>query len=125
MRATLIVFLGSGIGGACRHLVGLASLRLLGPSFPYGTLAVNVAGSTLIALVVALFSRLGIGGNEMRLFLATGILGGFTTWSTFTLDTVTLWERGQPMTAIGYVLSTLVLSLTAIAAVLLIARRLA
>lgn len=123
MRSTLIVFIGSGIGGALRHLVGLASLRLLGPAFPYGTLAINVVGSALMGLVAGLFASFGTGNADLRLFLTTGIIGGFTTWSTFSLDTVTLWERGQPVAAIAYVLGSLTFSLVVIVAMLLAARR--
>ncbi len=123
MRSTLLVFIGSGIGGAARHLVGFASLRLLGPNFPYGTLAINIAGSALMGLVVGLFAAFGSGNHDLRLFLATGIIGGFTTWSTFTLDAVTLWERGQPVAALAYVLGSLIASFTLMAAVLVMARR--
>lgn len=123
MRATLIVFIGSGLGGALRHLVGLVALRLLGPAFPYGTLAINVAGSALMGLVAGLFAAGTLAGHDLRLLLTTGMLGGFTTWSTFTLDIATLWERGQPLAAIGYVAASLVLSLAMIALMLLLARR--
>ena len=124
MRSTLIVFIGSGIGGALRHLVGLASLRLLGSNFPYGTLAVNIVGSALMGLVAGLFASFALGNYDLRLFLATGLIGGFTTWSTFTLDTMTLWQRGQPAAAAGYVLASFVISLLAMIAVLHITRRL-
>jgi fluoride exporter len=123
VRAVLIVFIGSGLGGACRHLVGLAGLRLLGPNFPYATLTINVLGSALMGVVAGLFATLGSGSSELRLFLATGIIGGFTTWSTFSLDTVTLWERGQPLAAFLYVAGSFVLSMAVITATLWWARR--
>jgi len=122
MRSTLLVFIGSGIGGALRHLVGFASLRLLGPNFPYGTLAINIAGSALMGLIAGLFAAFG-SNHDLRLFLATGIIGGFTTWSTFTLDAVTLWERGQSVAALAYVMGSLVASFAIMAAVLVVARR--
>ncbi|AGH51031.1 MULTISPECIES: fluoride efflux transporter CrcB [Sphingomonadales] len=123
MRSVFLVFIGSGLGGALRHLVGLASLRLLGPGFPWGTLTINVLGSTLMGAVAGLFAARSWGHPEWRLFLATGVLGGFTTWSTFSLDVVTLWERGRPAAALGYVAASLILSFAFMAAALLIARR--
>lgn len=123
MRSTIIVFVGSGIGGALRHLAGFTSLRLLGPAFPYGTLAINIVGSVLMGLVVGLFAAIGSGNHDLRLFLTTGLIGGFTTLSTFILDTVTLWERGQPLAAAGYVLGSFIASLVMIALVLFVARR--
>jgi CrcB protein len=119
----ILVFIGSGIGGALRHGVGLLSFRLLGPNFPYGTLAINIVGSGLMGLFVGLFALFDIGGQDARLFLTTGIIGGFTTFSTFSLDAVTLWERGQHMAAIGYIFASVALSLTALVAVLLLMRR--
>ncbi len=82
MRSMMIVFIGSGLGGVLRHLVGLAALRLLGPNFPYGTLAINVVGSALMGFVVGIFARAST-SLELRLLLTTGLFGGFTTWSTF------------------------------------------
>ena len=118
-----VVFIGSGIGGALRYGVGLLSLRLLGANFPFGTLSINIVGSALMGLVVSLFALFQIGGDDVRLFLTTGIIGGFTTFSTFSLDAVTLWERGQHLAAIGYIFASVVLSLMAMVAVLLIMRR--
>ncbi|RWL16973.1 fluoride efflux transporter CrcB [Mesorhizobium sp.] len=118
-----LVFIGSGIGGALRHGVGLLSLRLLGPNFPYGTLGINIVGSGLMGFVVSLFGSFNIGGQDVRLFLTTGIIGGFTTFSTFSLDAVTLWERGQHLAAIGYIFASVALSLTVLMAVLLLVRR--
>ncbi|WP_428697498.1 fluoride efflux transporter CrcB [Stappia sp.] len=95
MQHLFLVALGGGLGAAGRHLVNLAALRTFGPGFPAGTLAVNVLGSLLMGLLVGwLASRAGGTGNALRLFLATGFLGGFTTFSAFSLDVATLWERG-------------------------------
>ena len=95
MQHLVLVALGGGLGAACRHLVNMAALRTFGPGFPAGTLAVNVIGSLLMGLLVGwLASRAGGSGNALRLFLATGFLGGFTTFSAFSLDVATLWERG-------------------------------
>jgi len=107
----LIVFLGAGIGGVFRHAVNMGAARLFGFGFPYGTLTVNVVGSVVMGLFTEFFVfRSGL-PQELRLFLTTGLLGGFTTFSTFSLDAVTLWERGQWGVAAGYVALSLVLSM--------------
>jgi CrcB protein len=111
--AYLIVFLGAGIGGALRHGVNLTAARLLGTSFPYGTLTVNVVGSLAMALIAEFFALRSGMSQEWRLFLTTGILGGFTTFSTFSLDTIMLWERGETLSAVAYVAASLVVSLGA------------
>ena len=99
----LLVALGGGLGAAGRHLVNLAALRSFGPGFPAGTLAVNVLGSLLMGLLVGwLAARAGGSGNALRLFLATGFLGGFTTFSAFSLDVALLWERGALGAAAPY-----------------------
>jgi CrcB protein len=118
----LLVFIGSGIGGMLRHAVWLASLKLLGPTFPYGTLAINVTGAALMGIVIGLFAARG-GSGEVRLFLTTGVIGGFTTWSAFTLDVVTLWERGQVFSAAGYAIASFALSLAVLFAMMVVARR--
>lgn len=120
----LLVFLGSGIGGMMRHGVGLLSLRLLGPGFPYGTLAINIVGSGLMGLVVPLFAAFNLGNQDARLFLATGIIGGFTTFSTFSLDTVALWERGERFAALAYVLASVALSIAMLFLAMHLTRRL-
>jgi len=88
----LIVFLGAGVGGALRHGVNVAAVRLFGYGVPVGTLIVNVAGSFLMGLLAGYFAfRPGL-GQHMRLFLTTGVLGGFTTFSAFSLDAALLIE---------------------------------
>jgi CrcB protein len=119
----LVVFLGSGVGGMLRHGVGIVALRLMGPTFPWGTLAINVVGSALMGVMIGLFAAKSIENAELRLFVTTGLIGGFTTWSTFSLDAVTLWERGEIGAAIGYVLASLVLSVVVLAIALVITRR--
>jgi len=88
-----IVFLGGGIGAALRHGVNLAAARF-GLAFPVGTLAVNVAGSFLMGVLVAYFARRGGIDQHVRLLLTTGLLGGFTTFSAFSLDAALMWEKG-------------------------------
>lgn len=117
MQATLLVFLGAGIGGAMRHGVNVGCARLCGVAFPWGTFVVNVAGSLAMGLIVGwLASRLDAGWSQpVRLFLTTGILGGFTTFSAFSLDSVLLWNRGQALTALAYVGGSVVASIAALA----------
>lgn len=111
----LIVAAGGACGAVLRHLSNLAALRLFGPGFPWGTFFVNVAGSLLMGLLIGwLVRRTGGSTNELRLLLATGFLGGFTTFSAFSLDFVTLWRDGPPAIAIGYVLASVMISLLAV-----------
>ncbi|MBB4566169.1 fluoride efflux transporter CrcB [Rhizobium leucaenae] len=118
----LIVFLGAGLGGAFRLGVNQVTMRLFGLGFPYGTLTVNIVGSLIMGLLTEYFVlRSGL-SQELRLFLTTGVLGGFTTFSTFSLDTVALWERGQWATSVIYVVLSVVLSLAALIAGLMIIR---
>ena len=110
----LIVFLGAGIGGAIRHGVNVGAAKLLGYGFPFGTLIVNILGSFLIGLLAGYFAfRPGI-GQHMRLFLTTGILGGFTTFSAFSLDTALLIERHSYGLAAGYVAGSVAAGLLAL-----------
>jgi len=110
----LIVFLGAGIGGALRHGVNVGAARLFGYGFPFGTLIVNVAGSFLMGLLAGFFAfRPGL-DQHMRLFLTTGILGGFTTFSAFSLDTALLIERHSFGLAAGYAAGSVIASVTAL-----------
>jgi CrcB protein len=110
----LIVFLGAGIGGAIRHGFNQLAMRFLGADFPFGTLAINVIGSLCMGLLVGYFAIKGNSPQQWRLFLATGILGGFTTFSTFSLDAALLFERGQMLLALGYVLTSVVIGIAAL-----------
>jgi CrcB protein len=110
----LIVFLGAGIGGALRHGVNVGATRLFGFGFPFGTLIVNIAGSFLMGLLAGYFAfRPGI-GQHLRLFLTTGILGGFTTFSAFSLDAALLVERHSYGMAAGYMVGSVAASLSAL-----------
>lgn len=105
------VFLGGGIGSALRYGVGRASLAWFGPGFPAGTLAVNVIGCFVMGALAEWLAPHDSGVSQStKLFLTTGILGGFTTFSAFALDTAALWQRGDSGTAALYVLASLVLS---------------
>src|SRR6187431_3601105 len=107
----LIVFLGGGFGAALRHGVNLASARLLGSAFPYATLIENVTGSLAMGLLAGYFAFKGDASQHWRLFLTTGILGGYTTFSAFSLDVALLYERGEIGLAALYVLLSVVLSI--------------
>jgi fluoride exporter len=114
MRAYLLVFLGAGLGGALRHGVNSLALRLLGPGLPYGTFLVNVLGSFAIGLLAGWFAFRGDASQPLRLFLTTGILGGFTTFSAFSLDAALLYERGALWSFAGYVIGSVALSILAL-----------
>ncbi len=110
----LIVFMGAGVGGALRHGVNVWAARLLGFGFPFGTLIVNIAGSLAMGLLAGYFAyRTGV-SQHMKLFLTAGVLGGFTTFSAFSLDTALLIERHSYGLAAAYVLASVAISLTAI-----------
>jgi len=110
-----IVFLGAGIGGALRHGVNVWAARAFGYGFPFGTLIVNVAGSFIMGLAVGFFAyRAGLVPQHMRLFLTTGVLGGFTTFSAFSLDTALLFERHNYAMALTYALGSVVASIAAL-----------
>lgn len=102
MPHLLLVMLGGAIGAGLRHLVGAASLRLLGPGFPWGTLAVNLAGGLAMGLLAGWLVRSG-GTEGTRLFVGVGILGGFTTFSAFSLEVGNMVQRGEIGVAAAYV----------------------
>jgi CrcB protein len=109
-----IVFIGAGIGGAVRHGVNIAATRVFGLEFPYGTLIVNVVGSFLMGALAGYFAfRPGV-SQHARLFLTTGILGGFTTFSAFSLDAALLIDRNKQALAAGYIVGSVALSLAAL-----------
>ena len=123
MMGTLFqVALGGALGASGRYLTGVATMRLMGPGFPWGTLAVNVIGSFVMGVIVVVLGHLS--ANRLAPFLMTGLLGGFTTFSAFSLDALTLWERGQQGLAAAYVAASVLLSLAAIVAGLIFARSL-
>ena len=124
MNSVVLVFLGAGIGGALRHGVNVGTARLLGTSFPWATLGVNVVGGFAMGVLAGwLALKAGEGWTQsVRLFLATGILGGFTTFSAFSLEAVLLWERGQTGAVVAYVLASVVLSIAALVVGLWIVR---
>lgn len=102
----LIVGLGGALGAMARHGVGALVLRAAGDEFPWGTLVINVIGSFLIGLVIGVLALVGQWSQEIRLFAVVGILGGFTTFSAFSLETVLLFEKGQVGAALLYVIGS-------------------
>ena len=106
----LAVFFGAGVGGVLRHAVNRAAL-FFGSPFPWNTLAINVSGCLAMGLLAGWLAFRGESGQTLRLFLATGLLGGYTTFSAFSLDAALLWERGQFWGAAFYVGDSVVLSI--------------
>ncbi|THV25345.1 fluoride efflux transporter CrcB [Peteryoungia ipomoeae] len=124
MLQILLVAIGGALGSVGRYLAGVHITRLMGAGFPYGTLTVNIVGSFLIGLLVELLARKLNGSMDLRLFLVVGFLGGFTTFSSFSLDALALFERGATLAAAAYILASLILSLAAVFAGLLLGRSL-
>ncbi|MEZ5872326.1 MAG: fluoride efflux transporter CrcB [Nitratireductor sp.] len=123
MQHLVLVAIGGALGASGRHLANLAALRLAGPHFPWGTMFVNIAGSLAIGLFIGwLTRRTGGTSNELRLIVATGFLGGFTTFSAFSLDFAVLWDRGAVTGAIAYALASVFFALFAVFAGLWIMR---
>jgi CrcB protein len=114
------VALGGALGSVQRYLTNLGVMRLIGPGFPYGTLIVNIVGSFAMGFLVVILAHKD--ATRLAPLLMTGLLGGFTTFSAFSLDTLTLWERGQPGLALLYVAGSVGISLAAIAAALTLFR---
>lgn len=114
------VALGGAIGASARYLTGVAARRVMGIDYPWGTLTVNVVGSFLMGVLVVWLAEKG--GNWMAPFLMIGCLGGFTTFSSFSLDAVFLWERGDAGLALGYILISVVASILALFAAMTLMR---
>jgi fluoride exporter len=114
MLGYVLVFVGAGIGGALRHGVNLSTARTFGTGFPYGTLTVNVVGSLVMGVLAGYFAFRGEATQAWRLFLTTGILGGFTTFSSFSLDTALLYERGELGLTLLYVAASFACSVGAL-----------
>jgi fluoride exporter len=119
----LVVFLGGGLGAMLRHGVNLLAARLFpGGGFPIATLTVNVTGSIVMGVLAAIFAFKGGGPQHWRLFLTTGILGGYTTFSSFSLDVALLYERGDLLTAAIYIVASVALSIAGILLGLMLTR---
>jgi fluoride exporter len=114
LQIIIAVAIGGAIGSVARYLVGIGSGRLFGLTFPWGTLIINVLGSFLIGVFVESFSLRWDLPLVMRVFLTVGICGGFTTFSTFSLDAGFLMQRGEPWPAAAYVIGSVTLSIAAL-----------
>ncbi|EJJ25053.1 fluoride efflux transporter CrcB [Rhizobium sp. CF142] len=116
MFQAFLVAIGGAIGSLLRYYVGLGSLRLMGPGFPWGTLIVNVVGCFIIGIFAEMIMRRFNASVELRLLLITGFLGGFTTFSAFSLDAISLFERGEVFAGGIYIAASVGLSMVAVMA---------
>lgn len=125
MTGLILVALGGALGALARHGVGWLALRHGPHAWPVGTLTVNIVGSLAMGLLAGWLAFRGTGAGEpLRLFLATGLLGGFTTFSAFSLETALMIERGELARAGAYAAGSLVLGVAALFLGLMVARRL-
>ena len=121
MNALFLVMAGGALGSAGRYLTGRATSTLLGPDWPWGTMTVNLLGGLLMGLLTGALARVAA-PEGWRLFVTVGVLGGFTTFSSFSLDTVAMIERGAVLPAFGYVIVSVLGSVTALFAGLSLTR---
>ncbi|MGI9382885.1 MAG: fluoride efflux transporter CrcB [Methyloligellaceae bacterium] len=122
MKLVLLVAAGGAFGAVGRYLVGVGAVRVLGFGFPWGTLIVNVLGSLLMGILIEFISLRLSASNEVRTFLATGVLGSFTTFSAFSLDFAVLFERKEHMAAVFYLSASVIFSILALFVGLSLAR---
>jgi CrcB protein len=120
----LLVFLGGGLGAGLRHAVNMICARSFGTAFPWGTFIINITGSTVMGLIAGYLAFKGGASQHWRLFLMTGILGGYTTFSAFSLDAALLYQRGETGLALLYVLGSVALSIAGLFAGLALIRQL-
>ena len=120
----LLVFFGGGLGSTLRHIINMVSTRLFGTAFPYHTFIINITGSTVMGLIAGYLAFKGEASQPWRLFLMTGILGGYTTFSAFSLDAALLYEKGEVGLAALYVVGSVVLSIAGLFAGLALVRHL-
>ncbi|MFN3435780.1 MAG: fluoride efflux transporter CrcB [Sphingomonas sp.] len=125
MHHLFLVMLGGAVGAGARHLVGRAALGIWGPGFPVGTLAVNVIGGLAMGLLAGWLATRASGDEALRYLLGVGVLGGFTTFSAFSLETVLMIERGELTAASFYIVASVVLSIGALFAGLQVSRMVA
>jgi len=109
-----VIALGGALGAVARYGVSIGTAQIFGAGFPWATLIVNVIGSFLMGIVVAKLAQTVAVSQELRALVTVGFLGAFTTFSTFSLDAITLWERGDILHAFAYVVSSVLLSITAL-----------
>ncbi|CAN5241220.1 fluoride efflux transporter CrcB [soil metagenome] len=124
MPPLVLTMAGGAIGAGARYLASSAALRAFGNTFPWPTLCINIVGGLLMGVLVGSLARLSGGGESWRLFFGVGILGGFTTFSAFSLETWAMIERGQVLPAIGYIAASVIGSVAALALGLTLVRTL-
>lgn len=122
MKLLALVALGGAFGASGRYLLGIVAMRSLGVSFPYGTMIANISGAVLMGIFIHFLATKFNGSMELRAFFATGVLGGFTTFSAFSLEVANMIERGNWSTAVIYSCSSVVLCVLGIFAGLYLAR---
>lgn len=110
MKIFFIVFMGAGLGGAMRHVINVASTRFLGVQYATATMLVNIIGCLLMGMLIDYLALRAEIPQCWRLFITTGVLGGFTTFSAFSLETVLMYQRGQMLYAAWYAVGSVVLS---------------
>ena len=118
----VLVFVGGGLGASFRHFINVVCAKCIGTSFPWGTFIINITGSTVMGLIAGYLAFKGQASQPWRLFIMTGILGGYTTFSAFSLDAATLYERGALGLAAAYVVGSVVLSIAGLFAGLALMR---
>ena len=123
MNGLLYVALGGALGASGRHLLGIGMLKTFGPDYPYGTMAANVIGGFLMGMLAGWLALKVSGGENLKLFLGVGLLGGFTTFSAFSLDAVLMYEKKAYGALIGYVGGSVILSIGALMIGLILARK--
>jgi CrcB protein len=121
----LLVFIGGGLGASLRHAINVGCARACGLNFPYGTFVINITGSLVMGIIAGYLALKGEASQPWRLFIMTGILGGYTTFSAFSLDAVTLYQRGEMGLALFYVLGSVLLSIAGLFAGLALVRHFA
>jgi fluoride exporter len=119
------VFLGGGLGSTLRYTINVVCARYLAAGFPWSTFIINVTGSTIMGLVAGYLAFKGEASQPWRVFLMTGVLGGYTTFSAFSLDAAMLYERGEVAIAVAYALGSVVLAIAGLFAGLALMRHLA
>jgi CrcB protein len=119
----LLIFVGGGLGASLRHTINMVFTRAFGTGFPYHTFFINVSGSIVMGLIAGYLAFKGEATQHWRLFLMTGILGGYTTFSAFSLDTILLYERGELGLAALYVILSVALSVGGLLAGLVLVRQ--
>ncbi len=124
MNSLFLVMAGGAIGSGLRHLFGRLALAAFGPDYPWGTLGVNLLGGLAMGLLVGVLARTSA-GDGARLLLGVGVLGGFTTFSAFSLDVITMVERGALVPALGYTLASVIGSVVALFGGLMLVRSVA